>query len=168
MINNTKVNLTQHNKNLIFVFLISMHCSMYIRSLSQIWCLTVVGNSARALGEMSLESNSGKALPCSPRSPPLHFYFTATFVFSFQPRRWQQPRLISVCVAASRRILGASLREGYMAHLCCVPINLAVTDAHSPEFLGDGVTLVHEKCRKLSTIFFFPSPRHLVLVLQQK
>lgn len=53
-----------------FLFLNSAHCSK--RSLSQIWILAVVGNSARALGEISLGSGGDKAphnLPSSNLPP---------------------------------------------------------------------------------------------------
>lgn len=54
-----------------FLFLNSAHCSK--RSLSQIWILAVVGNSARALGEISLGSGGDKPPPHNlPSSyPPL-------------------------------------------------------------------------------------------------
>lgn len=44
-----------------FLFLNSAHCSK--RSLSQIWILAVVGNSGRALGEISLGSGGDKPPP---------------------------------------------------------------------------------------------------------
>lgn len=146
----------QQKKNLVFLFSFSKQHALFQTFPQSNLDLLSLATVPELWGKLLLEAAVIRPSPALLHPQPLSFQFTVTFVFSIQPRRRQQPRPVSVCVAACRWIPGVRLRE--RSHLCCAPFYLAVTDADSPGFLGEGVIKVDEKCRKLSPTFSFPSP----------